>query len=164
MFLRNLPSFSSLADSAFSDRFNRIDRLFTQLTGDSPMSVTPPYDLKQINNETYLLTVCVPGWQDRELEIESIGGRLLITGRKEVVDDNSKNETAQNNDENWLHRGINHTDFRLSYNIPEHMKVTEAKLQDGLLNVSLHLEVPESEKPRRIPIKHQKNDTIEHQS
>lgn len=32
------------------------------------------------------------------------------------------------------------------------MKVTGASLADGLLNVGLLQEIPESEKPRRIPI------------
>ncbi|AKC32611.1 Hsp20 family protein [Candidatus Pantoea carbekii] len=158
-----LPVFSSLTDSIFSDRFNRIDRLFSQLTGDTPVSSTPTYDLRQLDNEHYALTVSVPGWKEHELEIEDAGGRLTVTGRKQMMDNNNNEESEENN-AGWLHKGINRTDFRLSYNIPEYMKVTEARLEDGLLNVKLYLEIPESEKPRRIPIKNKKNDAIEHQS
>lgn len=43
MALRSFSAFPSLADSVFSDRFSRIDRLFSQLTGDTPVSATPPY-------------------------------------------------------------------------------------------------------------------------
>ena len=144
--------------SGFSERFSQIDRLLNQLTSTS----TPPHDLKQFDNENYLLILSVPGWKDKEMEIEAVGGRLTITGRQEVINNNS--EENENNNEVWLHRGINRTDFRLSYSIPEHMKVTEAKLQDGLLNVKLYIQIPENEKPRRIPIQHNKNDVIEHQS
>lgn len=164
MSLRNFPVFPSLTDSAFfSDRFNRIDRLFSQLTGDSPMSSTPSYDLKQHDSGYYSLTVSVPGWQEKELDIEAADGRMTITGRKEVVDNSAEN--TEDNNIVWLHRGIRRTDFCLSYNIPEHIKVTEARLQDGLLSVMLYLEIPESEKPQRIPIKHHnhKSDAIEHQ-
>jgi molecular chaperone IbpA len=162
MALRHFPLFPSVADSAFSDRFNRIDRLFSQLTGDAPVSVSPSYDLRQTDIEHYELTVSVPGWQEHELEIEVAGGRLTVTGQKEEVTDNEANKEGQNS--GWLHRGISRSDFRLSYSVPEHMKVTTARLQDGLLRVGLHHEVPESEKPRRIPIEHRTSEAIEHQA
>jgi len=120
MALRNFPLFPSVADSAFSDRFNRIDRLFSQLTGDAPVSVSPSYDLRQTDNEHYELTVSVPGWQEHELEIEVAGGRLTVTGQKEVVTDKEADKEGQNS--GWLHRGISRSDFRLSYSVPEHMK------------------------------------------
>lgn len=162
MALRKFPVFPSIADSAFSDRFNRIDRLFSQLTGDAPVSVSPSYDLKQVDNEHYELTVSVPGWKESELEIEVAGGRLTVTGQKEEVSDNDTEKEGQNS--GWLHRGISRSDFRLSYSVPEHMKVTTARLQDGLLRVGLHHEIPESEKPRRIPIEHRTAEAIEHQA
>ncbi len=59
MVLRNFPVIPSVADSLLSDRFSRIDRLFSQLTGDTPVPMTPPYDLKQLDNERYALTVSV---------------------------------------------------------------------------------------------------------
>lgn len=161
---RTFPVFPLLSDALFSDRFNRIDRLFSQLTGDTPVAVTPPYNLKQLDDERYALTLSVPGWKESELEIEVAGGRLTVTGRKEERTENKANADSDRSDGGWLHRGISRTDFRLSYSVPEHMKVTEAKLQDGLLSVGLHLEIPESEKPRRIPIAHHTADVIEHQA
>ncbi|KFF70280.1 Hsp20 family protein [Pectobacterium brasiliense] len=163
MSLRNFPVSSSLIDSVLSDRFNRIDRLFSQLTGDTPVSLTPPYDLKQVDDEHYALTISVPGWKESDLEIEVAGGRLTVTGRKESVME-SETDSAESSNEDWLHRGISRSDFQLSYSVPEHMKVKDAKLEDGLLSIGLHLEIPESEKPQRIPIEHRAADTIEHQS
>jgi len=158
---RTFSAFPLLSDALFSDRFSRIDRLFSQLTGDTPVAVTPPYNLKQLDDERYALTLSVPGWKESELEIEVAGGRLTVTGRKEDGAENGANAEGEGG---WLHRGISRTDFRLSYSVPEHMKVTEARLQDGLLSVGLHLEIPESEKPRRIPIAHHRADVIEHQA
>jgi molecular chaperone IbpA len=159
MILRNFPVIPSVADSLLSDRFGRIDRLFSQLTGDSPVSMTPPYDLKQLDNERYTLTVSVPGWQDKELEIEVSGGHLTVSGCRE---DNTGGENETAGGGHWLHRGIIRADFRLSYSVPEHIKVTEARLRDGLLCIGMRLEVPESEKPRRIPIESQEREAIEH--
>ncbi|ORS78115.1 heat-shock protein, partial [Escherichia coli] len=47
MALRTLSALPVFADSLFSDRFNRIDRLFSQLTGDTPVTATPAYDLQK---------------------------------------------------------------------------------------------------------------------
>lgn len=37
MTLRTFPVLHDLSDSLFADRFNRIDRLFSQLTGSTPL-------------------------------------------------------------------------------------------------------------------------------
>ncbi|MFT4274637.1 MAG: hypothetical protein QM578_26935 [Pantoea sp.] len=76
-------------------------------------------------------------------------------------------KTAPENDNGgsgWLHRGISRQDLRLSYSIPEHMKVTESRLQDGLRSIGLKLEIPESEKPHRISIDNHTAGVIEHQA
>ena len=42
--------------------------------------------------------------------------------------------------------------FRQSFNLAEHLKVTNATFEHGLLTVELKREVPEALKPRRIEI------------
>lgn len=162
MSLHDFSAFPSLTESVFSDRFNRIDRLFSQLTGDMPVSFAPSYDIRRMDESHYALSLSVPGWKEHELEIEATGGRLTVTGKKEDKAGNG-NASAENRDEGWLHRGISRTDFCLNYAIPEHMKVKGARLEDGILTVELHQEVPESQKPRRIPIEQRAPDILEHQ-
>ncbi|MBZ3829656.1 Hsp20 family protein, partial [Salmonella enterica subsp. enterica serovar Meleagridis] len=139
----------------FSDRFNRIDRLFSQLTGDTPVAATPAYDLQKRDANNYLLTVSVPGWKEEELEIETVGGNLNITGKhtEETVEDQT----------HWIYRGIRKADFQLSFSLPEHAKVNNAKLEQGLLLVEIYQEIPESEKPKKIAIE-SKPKAIEHKS
>lgn len=55
MALSTLSALPGFADSLFSDRFNRIDRLFSQLTGDTPVAATPAYDLKK----RMRITICL---------------------------------------------------------------------------------------------------------
>ncbi len=154
--------FPSLTDSVFSDRFNRIDKLFSQLTGDNPVTSVPAYDLQRVEDNRYALTLCVPGWKEHELEIELRGGRLSVAGHRDDVSGESSGEARQENS-GWIHRGISRHDFQLSFSIPEHMKVTGASLADGLLSIDLIQEIPESEKPRRIPIALGGPRTLEHQ-
>lgn len=163
MTLRNFSLIPSLTDTLFSDRFNRMDRLFSQLTGDTPVTATPAYDIRRVDKDRYVLAISVPGWKEKELSIETVGGQLTVSGKKE-----QQSET-ENQENGWLHRGISRADFRLSYTVPEQVKVTGAKLEDGILSVDLYQEIPESEKPRRIPISHgqkaiENQQAIEHQS
>jgi hypothetical protein len=42
----------------------------------------PAYDLQKVDDSNFLLSVSVPGWKDDELEIETVGGNLHITGKR----------------------------------------------------------------------------------
>ncbi len=53
--------FPSLMDSVFSYRFSRIDKLFSQLTGDIPVTSVPAYDLLRVEDNYQTLTVSAPG-------------------------------------------------------------------------------------------------------
>ncbi len=83
MALKTLSALPVFADSLFADRFNRIDRLFSQLTGDTPVGTLPAYDLQKVDDSNFLLSVSVPGWKDDELEIETVGGNLHISGKRQ---------------------------------------------------------------------------------
>lgn len=155
MALRTLSAFPTLADSIFSDRFNRIDRLFSQLTGDTPVAASLSYDIKKSDANNYTISVSVPGWKEDELEIETVGGTLKISGKR--AEESSKDQ------ESWIHRGIHREDFQLSFSLPEHTKVSNARLADGLLLIDLHQEIPESEKPKKIAIENTQK-VIEHKS
>ena len=162
MSVKQFSVFPSLADSVFSDRFNRIDKLFSQLTGDNPVTSAPAYDLQRVGDNRYTLTVSVPGWKEDELEIELRGGQLSVAGHRETAAQETSDEEREKNS-SWIHRGISRHNFQLSFSIPEHMKVTGATLSEGLLNIDMIQEIPESEKPRRIPISIGGPRTLEHQ-
>ncbi|MDI5823385.1 heat-shock protein, partial [Salmonella enterica subsp. enterica serovar Kentucky] len=42
----------------------------------------------------------------------------------------------------WIYRGIRKADFQLSFSLPEHAKVNNAKLEQGLLLVEIYQEIP----------------------
>lgn len=51
----------------------------------------------------------------------------------------------------WIYRGIRKADFQLSFSLPEHTKVNNAKLEQGLLLVEIYGD-PESE-TEKLPLK-----------
>lgn len=85
-----------------------------------------------------------------------------MAGHREKPSQEASGEAREENT-SWIHRGISRHDFQLSFSIPEHMKVTGASLAEGLLSIDLIQEIPESEKPRRIPIAIGGQRTLEHQ-
>ena len=67
----------------------------------------------------------------------------MVSGKK--VSDDSK---AQQ----YLHQGINQADFSRKFMLAEHVEVTDAQMEQGLLTINLHREVPATQQPRKISI------------
>jgi molecular chaperone IbpA len=65
-----------------------------------------------------------------------------VTGKKSATDDGRT----------FLHRGIAERGFERRYQLADHVRVTGANLEHGMLTLSLVREVPEALKPRKIAI------------
>jgi len=53
---------------------------------------------------------------------------------------------------NCLHQGITNRDFERKFQLADHVKVANAKLENGLLHIELAREIPEVIKPKTIAI------------
>jgi molecular chaperone IbpA len=51
-----------------------------------------------------------------------------------------------------LYQGIAARAFERRFQLADHVQVTGARLQNGLLHIDLKREIPEAMKPRQIPI------------
>jgi molecular chaperone IbpA len=89
------------------------------------------------------LTMAVAGFSPAELDITVQENTLLVTGKAQKEED-------ENGD--YLHRGIARRTFERRFSLADHMKVTGASLNNGLLGVDVVREVPEAAKPRTIKI------------
>ncbi|MEX6185099.1 Hsp20 family protein [Providencia hangzhouensis] len=76
-----------------------MDCLFSQLTGNRPLTSEHPYNLKQINETSYQLTVSVPGYKEEDLSVSLKGGKLYVQGEQsaELVNDSEKWIPSRNN-------------------------------------------------------------------
>lgn len=137
--------FPTLSDNLLSNRFDQIDRLFSQLTGSKPISSPiQTYNLKQIDDNHYELTVSVPGYQEDDLSVSLKGSRLLIEGKKE--------EKSEEDNDKWIHRGISQGQFTLQFDLGKNVKIEKADLSSGLLTIAIEYELPEEEKRQTIAI------------
>jgi molecular chaperone IbpA len=86
--------------------------------------------------------MAVAGFSPDEIDLVQQENVLLVAGQK-----HPDPEGVQ-----VLHRGIATRAFKQTFNLADHVKVTGANLENGLLVVELEREVPEALKPRRIEI------------
>ncbi len=102
----------------------------------------PPYNIEQTGDDAYRIELAVAGFGPEDLSIELKEGLLTVTGKKAVTDDGRT----------FLHRGIAERGFERRYQLADHVRVTGANLEHGMLSLALVREVPEALKPRKIPI------------
>ncbi|WP_343153224.1 Hsp20 family protein [Buchnera aphidicola (Mindarus keteleerifoliae)] len=141
-----MPSFS---ENIFSDRFNQIDKMFSTLTGEKPISSSPVYDLIQKNEKKYELIISLPGYSEDDLDISVHKNQLKIIG-------NQKKSKLIEKKEKILHSGIRKNNFSLVFNLDNHVEVKKANLNLGILTIEFEYEIPEKEKPKKIIIENKK--------
>jgi molecular chaperone IbpA len=122
--------------------FERLFDLVNQAAKWEPTDNYPPYDIAKTGDNTYRIALAVAGFTADELSITSHPNLLVVTGKKAERQDGSS----------YLYQGIAGRSFERRFNLAEHVKVTGARLENGLLIIELVHELPEEMKPRRIPI------------
>lgn len=123
----------------FDRLFNRLDNLVGQ-----EAKSYPPYNIEKLGDGNWRVSVAVAGFSNGDIAIESKENTLTIKGAKPADSDEGKRE--------FLHRGIAERAFELRFQLGEYVEVVGAALENGLLNIDLKLELPESKKARQIPI------------
>ena len=125
--------------------FDRLGSMLDQLMpGDAPVPSYPPYNIEKTGEDTYRISLAVAGFGEDDLNIEVKDQGLTVIAKKREV-------TADKQPQ-YLHRGIAERGFERRFQLADHMKVTGAGLENGLLHIDLAREVPEALKPRNISI------------
>jgi molecular chaperone IbpA len=109
----------------------------------------PPYDIVQINDDEYMISLAVAGFGHDNLSITKDNKFLIIEGKhsRENIDSTSEESTTK-----YLHKGISERSFRREFQLADHVEISNAHLELGILNVHLKREVPEEAKPKTIAI------------
>ena len=131
------------------------DRLFSMIDSAAAMNQAqtyPPYNIERTGENAYRITVAVAGFREDELSVQVEDNTLTISGQK---------AETEANPENVLYRGIAARAFDRRFQLADHVHVTGASMDHGLLHVSLQRQVPESHKPRTIAIDKPEQKTIE---
>jgi molecular chaperone IbpA len=101
----------------------------------------PPYNIEVTGENAYRLTMAVAGFAAEDLDITVKENALLVSGRSR------KEEETE-----YLHHGLARRAFERRFQLADHIKVSGAALENGLLHVDLVREIPEAMKPRKVEI------------
>ena len=127
------------ATIGFDQIADMMDRV---LTNDVAQPSYPPYNIEKTDADTYRISVAVAGFSEEDLSVEVKENALIVAGKK----------AAEDKDRSYLHRGIATRAFERRFALADHVRVTGASHENGMLNIDLKREVPEALKPRRIEI------------
>ena len=102
----------------------------------------PPYNIEKLDADRYSITMAVAGFGEADVEVLVKDNTLTVNGK---IGDAEEAKS-------YLYRGIAGRAFNRSFQIADHIKVTGAELDNGLLHIELIREIPEEMRPRRIAI------------
>ena len=101
----------------------------------------PPYNIETLDENKYQITLALAGFTQDDLDITSEQNILVVRGK-----------TENDVERKYLHRGIATRSFERKFQLADHVKVTKASMENGLLHIQLMKEIPEAMKPRKIEI------------
>ena len=126
------------------------DNMFDELMRVSAQQSTtnyPPYNIVQVNDDEYMISVAVAGFGPDNLSVTKDKKFLIIEGKHSA-------ETVESPDATYtfLHKGISERSFRREFQLADHVEISNAHLELGILSIHLRREVPEEAKPKAIAI------------
>ena len=122
------------------------DRLFGLLDSatNGEAQPYPPYNIERTGENAYRVTLAVAGFGENDLEIQAKENVLTVKGEKK--------ETKEESGRDVLYRGIASRAFERRFQLADHVEVSGASLDNGLLHIDLVRNIPEAMKPRTIAI------------
>jgi molecular chaperone IbpA len=133
--------------------FDRVFDLLDSVAGQASSNGYPPYNIEKAGDNAYRIVMAVAGFAESELNVTQKENELLVTGQTAPSGETEKQ---------YLYRGIAGRNFERRFQLADHVKVSGAKLANGLLTIDLQREIPEEKKPRAIEIKAEAPKALTH--
>lgn len=123
----------SLGTHPFLLGFEQLERMVEQ-AAKSGKDGYPPFNIEQVSDRAYRITLAVAGFADEDLSITVESAKLVIRG--------AQNDTVEGRV--FLHRGIAARQFLKSFVLADGVEVTGAMTENGLLHIDLERAEPET--------------------
>jgi len=123
--------------------FERLDKLFETLLEGGRDASYPPYNIVKTGEDAYRITMAVAGFNPDELEVVTQQNVLIVRGRTRRPEEEGVT---------YLYRGIGTRAFEHRFALADYVKVSGARLNNGMLEIDLVRELPEEMRPQKISI------------
>ena len=142
---RNLSVWNSLRPFSvgFDSMFEEFDRMLEST--ERYNSNYPPYNIHKLSETDYKIEIALAGYSKDDIELELKENTLTVRNK-------TKEKVINENCNGVIHKGISTRHFERSFTISEDIKVKNAELKNGLLNIDLERIIPEEKKSRLIDI------------
>ena len=122
--------------------FDHVDRLLDLANNTTKNKYFPPYNIKQLEENKYLIELAVAGYGKHDIEIEYANGDLTVKSSGTPDEDTS----------NYIWQGIAKRSFSHKFTLADTVFVKSASLTNGMLKVFLENIIPDEKKPKKVPI------------
>ena len=142
---RSLSAWNSLRPFSvgFDSIFDAFDRVLESTERHN--SNYPPYNIHKINENEFKIEVALAGYSKDDIELELKDSTLTVRNKQ-------KEKIVNENTNGMIHKGISTRQFERAFTISEDIKVKNAELKNGLLNIDLERIIPDEKKARLISI------------
>ena len=142
---RNLSVWNSLRPFSvgFDSMFEEFDRMLEST--ERYNSNYPPYNIHKLSETDYKIEIALAGYSKDDIELELKENTLTVRNK-------TKEKVINENGNGVIHKGISTRQFERSFTISEDIKVKNAELKNGLLNIDLERIIPEEKNSRLIDI------------
>ena len=121
----------TLGSHPFLLGFDQLERMLEQAEK-SGTEGYPPFNIEQVSDRAYRITLAVAGFADDDLSITVEDRKLVVRGRISARDDRV-----------YLHRGIAARQFMKSFVLADGVEVIGAATGNGLLHIDLERAIEE---------------------
>ena len=120
----------------FDSFFNTLD----SITG-TDVKGYPHYNIKKLDDNKWIIELALAGFSKDDIEIEVKDNIMNIKG-----------ELKEENNE-FVYKGISSRKFSKSFTLAEFTECESAKMENGILSITLEKNIPEDKKPQKVKIK-----------
>jgi molecular chaperone IbpA len=146
MTLTNLPFFDPNTFPNFAKSTVGFDSIFKRLNeladGLPKIPTYPPYNIRKVEDNKYVIEMAVAGFGKQDLELELQEGVLTIKGSTSTDTDG----------EEFVFKGIADRAFTRKFTLADTVEVKNADLINGMLKIWLERFIPEEKKAKKINI------------
>jgi molecular chaperone IbpA len=119
----------------FDSFFNTLD----SITGD--VKGYPHYNIKKLDDNKWNIELALAGFSKDDIEIEVKDNIMNINGE------------LKSEDNEYVYKGISSRKFSKSFTLAEFTECESAKMENGILSITLEKNIPEDKKPQKVKIK-----------
>ena len=122
--------------------FDDIARILNNFANSEQANTYPPYNISKIDDFTYRISIALAGFEISDIDIILEKDILTI----------KSSWKKKNINENFLYKGIAFRAFEKKFQLADNIKIKEATLKNGLLNIDLLKILPKEVKKEIIDI------------